>query len=160
MFLDHEKFYRECDRVLVPGGVIAAFTYDCQEHRVVEHPNAEKLSRIMNEIPEKASSAQDLESSEYSMIIIKKYTYPNIQIPYTDRKRIDNVYMTIDSTIVGFLKLCLSASFVRNYVNSCNENMAWWRSCEERLMDAYGTADPKAPLTYQMEVFMLLGRKS
>jgi len=39
------------------------------------------------QIPEKASSAQDLESSEYSMIIIKKYTYPNIQIPYTDRKR-------------------------------------------------------------------------
>jgi len=50
MFLDHEKFYRECDRVLVPGGVIAAFTYNCQEYRVVGHPNAEKLSRIMNEV--------------------------------------------------------------------------------------------------------------
>jgi len=49
-FLDHEKFYRECDRVLVPGGVIAAYTYSCQEYRVVGHPNAWELSAIMNEV--------------------------------------------------------------------------------------------------------------
>jgi len=27
-------------------------------------------------------------------------------------------------------------------------------------MEAYGTDDPEAPLTYQMEVFILLGRKN
>ncbi|KAF6035621.1 hypothetical protein EB796_006061 [Bugula neritina] len=93
------------------------------------------------------------------MSIIEKYTDPSIQIPYTDRKRIDNVYMTIDSTIVGFLNFCLSTSFVRNYVNSCRETMAWWKTCEKRMMEAYGTDDPEAPLTYQMEVYMLLGWK-
>jgi len=49
-FLDHEKFYRECDRVLVPGGVIAAYTYSCQDFRVIGHPNASELSEIMNEV--------------------------------------------------------------------------------------------------------------
>jgi len=28
------------------------------------------------------------------------------------------------------------------------------------MMEAYGTDDPEAPLTYQMEVFILLGRKN
>jgi len=28
-----------------------------------------------------------------------------------------------------------------------------------RLMEEYGTDDPEAPLTYQVEVFMLIGQK-
>jgi len=50
MFLDHEKFYKECDRVLAPGGVIAVYSYSCQDFRVLGHPNAGKLSEIMNEV--------------------------------------------------------------------------------------------------------------
>jgi len=40
------------------------------------------------QIPKRVNSGQELESSDYSMMIIEKYTDPSIQIPYTDRKRL------------------------------------------------------------------------
>jgi len=48
-WLDHEKFYRECDRVLVPGGVIAAFTYKF-DFEVINHPNSNQLNKILSEV--------------------------------------------------------------------------------------------------------------
>jgi len=42
--------------------------------------------------------------------------------------------MNVHSTIEGFLKFHLSATFIRNYVNSCSETMAWWKNCEERYL--------------------------
>jgi len=48
-WLDHEEFYRECDRVLVPGGVIAAFTYKF-DFEVINHPNSNQLYLILSEV--------------------------------------------------------------------------------------------------------------
>ncbi|KAF6026210.1 hypothetical protein EB796_015479 [Bugula neritina] len=48
-WLDHEKFYRECDRVLVVGGVIAAFSH-YPDIQVIDHPNKDHLTRIFREV--------------------------------------------------------------------------------------------------------------
>ncbi|KAF6033089.1 hypothetical protein EB796_008606 [Bugula neritina] len=127
-WFDHEQFYRECDRVLVPGGVIAAFNYKL-DIEVIKHPNSNELHRIFSEIP------------------------------YESRKRLDGQYMEVSSTISDSLRCLMTAAFVKHYVNSCEENKKWWQDCHTRLMEAYGTDDPGAPLIYQLEVFMLLGQK-
>jgi len=47
-WLDHEKFYRECDRVLVPGGVIAAFCYSLNMR--FDHPRAPHITEVLQEV--------------------------------------------------------------------------------------------------------------
>jgi len=48
-WFDHEKFYRECDRVLVPGGVIAAVNYTL-DIKVIKHPTSNDLHQIFSEV--------------------------------------------------------------------------------------------------------------
>jgi len=47
-WFDHEKFYRECDRVLAPGGVIAAFCYSVFM-TVVNHSKSEEINKVVYE---------------------------------------------------------------------------------------------------------------
>jgi len=47
-WLNYEKFYRECDRVLVPGGVIAAFSYTLNIH--FDHPMAAEIAEVFLEV--------------------------------------------------------------------------------------------------------------
>ncbi|KAF6033551.1 hypothetical protein EB796_008144 [Bugula neritina] len=89
-------------------------------------------------------------------MVLNKYTESSMQIPYQSRKRLDGQYMKISSTISGVLRCLMTAAFVKLYVNSCERNKKWWQDCHTRLMEEYGTDDPEAPLTYQVEVFMLL----
>jgi len=49
-WFDLKKFYRECDRVLVPGGVIAAFFLCSEDFFVFNHPNSGMLYRILTKV--------------------------------------------------------------------------------------------------------------
>jgi len=46
-WLNYEKFYRECDRVLVPGGVIAAFSYTVKDILIVNHPRSLAIQDVL-----------------------------------------------------------------------------------------------------------------
>jgi len=46
-WFDIEKFYRECDRVLVPGGVIAAFAYAFKDFPIVNHPRGDAIQDVI-----------------------------------------------------------------------------------------------------------------
>ncbi|KAF6039556.1 hypothetical protein EB796_002119 [Bugula neritina] len=113
-WFDLDKFYRECDRVLVPGGVVAAFCYAFKDFPIVNHPHGDEIHKVLTKITDKLVSP-DINPyyTEHCTWVLNRYTSPEVQIPYKDTKR---------------------------------------------LMEAYETDDPEAPLTYKLEVFMLLGR--
>ncbi|KAF6039558.1 hypothetical protein EB796_002121 [Bugula neritina] len=159
-WFDLEKFYRECDRVLVPGGVIAAFSYAFKDFPIVNHPRGDDIHKVLTKITDKLVSP-DINPyyTEHCDWVLHKYTSPKVQIPYKDTKRVDGQYMEFPSTISGILRCLMTTAFIRLFVNSSEENKLWWKDCHQRLMEAYGTDDPEAPLTYKLEVFMLLGRK-
>ncbi|KAF6039555.1 hypothetical protein EB796_002118 [Bugula neritina] len=156
-WLNYEKFYRECDRVLVPGGVIAAFSYTLNIH--FDHPLAAEIAEVFLEMKTKLTSADNPYCEKREKLTLQKYTDESVQIPYRDSKRIDNEYIKVSTTVAGFLKFYRSVSLVRLYINSCPENMEWWNTCCQRFMEACGTADLETPLTYRIEAFLLLGRK-
>ena len=49
-WLDHEKFYRDCDRVLVPGGVIAVYSSILSTKTVLKHDNADVMTGLIKEV--------------------------------------------------------------------------------------------------------------
>ncbi|KAF6033345.1 hypothetical protein EB796_008347 [Bugula neritina] len=159
-WFNHEKFYKECDRVLVPGGVIAALCYAFNKVLIVNHPHSDAIEKVLTQISERLRSQEtNPYFTEQCALVSHRYTSPKLQIPYEDTKRVDGQYMEFSSTISGILRCLMTTAFTRLYVNSSEDNKLWWKTCHQRLMEAYGTNDLEAPLTYKVEVFMLLGRK-
>ena len=49
-WFEHAQFYKECDRVLVPGGVVAAYCYDPSGVVALQCFNAAEISAILKEV--------------------------------------------------------------------------------------------------------------
>ena len=49
-WLDQEKFYRECDRVLIPGGVIAVYCYIPTTQTFLDNGNADVMTGLVKEV--------------------------------------------------------------------------------------------------------------
>jgi len=49
-WFDLDKFYRECDRVLVPGGVVAAFCYAFKDFPIVNHPHGDEIHKVLTKV--------------------------------------------------------------------------------------------------------------
>jgi len=63
-WFDLVKFYRECDRVLAPGGVVAAFCYDVLL-LVVNNLQSDEINKVFKE-----------ESYfNYNLFLIKKFAF-------------------------------------------------------------------------------------
>ncbi|KAF6016834.1 hypothetical protein EB796_024860 [Bugula neritina] len=116
------KFYRECDRVLVPGGVIAIFSYTIEEFIVVDHPRAAEISKVLKEINSKLASKENPHYAAQQDLVKRKYTDSVLQIPNTDKTRIDNKYVTVRTTISGLFRFYRTLSHVKPFINSCPEN--------------------------------------
>jgi len=49
-WFNHEKFYKECDRALVPGGVIAALCYAFNKILIVNHPHSDAIEKVLTQV--------------------------------------------------------------------------------------------------------------
>ncbi|KAF6035623.1 hypothetical protein EB796_006063 [Bugula neritina] len=133
-WFDHEKFYRECDRVLAPGGVIAAFCYSVFITVITERLNSDENMAY------KAKTHQ---------FVVGRYSHSEMEIPYPESLRIDDFYFSVKSTIRNFFHFYETTSLAKNFLKE-PEIQGWWESCKKRLMKAYGTIKHRRSVDIQI----------
>ncbi|XP_077303449.1 putative methyltransferase DDB_G0268948 [Lithobates pipiens] len=150
-----EKFLKEVDRVLKPGGSLAIFTYfpnieihykDCSEQMT------EVFSEVMN----------ILASYHHEKIINMKTAYNEMYeaIPYPDKRRIENVGTQIRvplSSVIGFFpSLSAFQIYLKTEPEKAKEML---RTAEERFLRIMGTSSSETEVEVWLQNLLLLASK-
>ncbi|ELU12920.1 hypothetical protein CAPTEDRAFT_198720 [Capitella teleta] len=147
-----EDFYREVDRVLVPGGCLAIFTYGTL--RVNSGQNSDQINDAIDTFinhngatafrPQKAEDALD--------------NNLNYHIPYTDKTRVDSLTGEFHwnlNQLVGYLS---SWSFYQRYIKSRPREADPLLQLKIRILELNsGAEETLMPVTFPITLFM--GRK-
>ncbi|XP_067950695.1 putative methyltransferase DDB_G0268948 isoform X2 [Watersipora subatra] len=129
-WMDLAKFYKEADRVLTPGGVVALYSY-AGAAQTSNHPKSAEIDPILKEIAERPVERGFFVPG--NDMVRRRYTDECFQIPYSDKTRMEEAEPDLTKQ--------------------------WMEDATSRLLNALETTDMSSQFTYYLEVHMLLGRK-
>ncbi|XP_067950694.1 putative methyltransferase DDB_G0268948 isoform X1 [Watersipora subatra] len=156
-WMDLAKFYKEADRVLTPGGVVALYSY-AGAAQTSNHPKSAEIDPILKEIAERPVERGFFVPG--NDMVRRRYTDECFQIPYSDKTRIDNIPHPITNTVEDYIKFCKTLSQFRRMEEAEPDlTKQWMEDATSRLLNALETTDMSSQFTYYLEVHMLLGRK-
>ncbi|XP_067951057.1 putative methyltransferase DDB_G0268948 [Watersipora subatra] len=156
-WMDIVQFYKEADRVLTPGGVVALFSY-ASAPETSNHPKSAEIDPILKEIANRPEERGCFVSGNY--MVRRRYADECFQIPYADKTRIDNIIHPITNTVEDYIKFCKTLSPIRKMEEAEPDlTKQWMEDATARLLNALETTDMSSKFTYNLEVHMLLGRK-
>ncbi|XP_063875255.1 uncharacterized protein LOC135108328 [Scylla paramamosain] len=102
-WFDLPVFFKEADRILVPGGVVALYCYD--EERIVHHQLAKKLNGVIDELVD-SIFAEIWKEGIYDVRGL--YQEPKFNIPYPDFFR-DKIHISERELTVEELTILISS---------------------------------------------------
>ncbi|XP_035827611.1 putative methyltransferase DDB_G0268948 [Aplysia californica] len=150
-WLDLERFYREVDRVLKPGGVLIIYNYSYYVR--LSPPQAQKVHE------------------HYSGLVLDRYyesymdnvrdDYRRIALPYPGWKRNDDLNLEREFTLDGYLGYLNSISLYDRYSKEQNNTdfMAdIYKAMEQALREA-GMTSKDSLIKASWPLFMLMGQK-
>ncbi|XP_067938227.1 putative methyltransferase DDB_G0268948 [Watersipora subatra] len=156
-WFDWPTFYKEVDRILKPGGVIAIYMHSLWLE-VIDHPKAPDLTSFL--------TALVREEPIYSYwhdrdrCVDARYTEEGLQIPYPDTERDESMALYITTNIEGLFGYLSTGSPLNCYRNAHEEKWdTFWSDTINRFCELYGSTDMSSPLKYKLQVYLLLGRK-
>ncbi|XP_067950879.1 putative methyltransferase DDB_G0268948 [Watersipora subatra] len=156
-WMDLAKFFREADRVLTPGGVIALYSY-AGLAQASSHPKSAEVNPILKEIADRPEERGFFASGNY--MVRRRYTDECFQIPYSDKTRIDNIPHPITKTVEDYINFCKTSSpFRRMEEAEPDLTKQWMEGATFRLLNALETTDMSSEFTFYLQVHMLLGHK-
>ncbi|XP_067950691.1 putative methyltransferase DDB_G0268948 isoform X3 [Watersipora subatra] len=155
--MDIVQVYKEADRVLTPGGVVALFSYSTAPE-TSNHPKSAEIDPILKEIADRPEERGFFVPGNY--MVKRRYTDECFQIPYADKTRIDNILHPITNTVEDFVQFHKTLSRFRKMEEAEPDlTKQWMEDATARLLNALETTDMSSEFTYNLEVHMLLGRK-
>ncbi|XP_063769692.1 uncharacterized protein LOC134892515 isoform X2 [Pseudophryne corroboree] len=115
-WFDTEKFLKEVDRVLKPHGCLAFFTY-LPEAEAHYKNKTEQMSKIF------AESQDFLEPYQHEKVRLVKSAYKEIfeAIPYTDKKRVDQINPKTSPHSYSLVRYSRLESICNECISICKE---------------------------------------
>ncbi|KAM6269016.1 putative methyltransferase [Porphyrio hochstetteri] len=154
-WFDLEKFMREANRVVKPGGCVAISTYTV-DMSLCYGSCSEKLTKVFRE-------SWDL-LLKYSHNRIKQVLedYKDIfeALPFPDKKRITDIFDKIPMTIAGVVGYLESVSPYQAFMkNDPEAAKSLLRETEKRMLEAMGVSSPETPVEFWVRHVCVLGCK-
>ncbi|XP_067950226.1 putative methyltransferase DDB_G0268948 [Watersipora subatra] len=156
-WMNLDKFYKEADRVLTPGGVIALFSYS-SGFQTLDHHHSAEINAILEEMEDRPYKRGFYAAGNCKLK--RRYTDNCFLIPYTDTVRLNNIPQPVTATVEGFLGFYSNQSPFRRMKEAEPDLTAkWMEDVTTRLLNTLETTGMSSEFTYNLEVHMLLGRK-
>lgn len=161
-WFDFVKFYRELDRILIPGGMLAAFGYHPIPSKCHISESSPLLSRKFEEIVEKAcTTLYDAGYWDKNAIDLLFSRYENLVLPYSNSYREDNIYHTSKYTAKDIVEYIKSLSAFNQFRNVKPDSAKCFlielqKKMQDILMDDHLDA-VKIDVTF--EFFVIISKK-
>ncbi|NXO05099.1 TMT1 methyltransferase, partial [Rhinopomastus cyanomelas] len=154
-WFDTERFMREANRVLRPGGCVAISTYT-----VDMSPRygscSEKLTEVFRE-----SWDQILQYSHGKIKhVVENYQEIFDALPFPDKKRITDIYDNIPMSVAGVVGYMESASSYQVFMKSDPEAAkSLLQGTEKRMLETMGVSSRDTPVEFWVRHVCVLGCK-
>ncbi|KAM9631407.1 putative methyltransferase isoform 2-T3 [Morphnus guianensis] len=154
-WFDIEKFMREANRVVKPGGcmVISTYTVDMS----LRYGNcSEKLTKIFRE------SWDLLLKYSHNRIKLVLEDYKDIfeALPFPDKKRITDIFDKISMTVAGVVGYLESASPYQAFMkNDPKAAKSLLQETEKRMLETMGVSSCETPVEFWVRHVCVLGCK-
>ncbi|NXK50094.1 TMT1 methyltransferase, partial [Chauna torquata] len=154
-WFDIEKFMREANRIVRPGGCVAISTYTA-DMSLHYGDCSEKLTEIFRETWDLLLKY----SHNRVKHVLEDYKEIFEALPFPDKKRITDIYDKIPMTVAGVVGYSESASPYQTFMKSDPEAAkTLLTEMEKRLLEVMGVPSRETPLEFWVRHVCILGRK-
>ncbi|XP_071603017.1 putative methyltransferase DDB_G0268948 [Heliangelus exortis] len=154
-WFDIEKFMREANRVIKPGGCVAISTYTLDMS--LHYGNcSEKLTKIYKEVWDVLSK----HSHSKVKHVLENYKEIFEALPFSDKKRITDIYDKIPMTVAGVVGYLESVSQYQVLLkNDPEAAKSLLQDTEKRILETMGVSSRETPLEFWVRHVCVLGYK-
>ncbi|XP_040212032.1 putative methyltransferase DDB_G0268948 [Rana temporaria] len=150
-----EKFLKEVDRILKPGGCLAFFSY-LPYMEIHYKDRSEQMTQVFAEI-EATLAPYEHEKFEH---LRNGYKEIYEAIPYPDKRRIENIVTKIRMPLAGLMGLIQTFSMFQTYLRTePEEAKEMIRTVEERFLQIIGTSSIETEVELCFQNFLVLASK-
>ncbi|XP_008927248.2 putative methyltransferase DDB_G0268948 [Manacus vitellinus] len=154
-WFDIEKFMREAQRVVRPGGCVAISTYTV-DMSLRYGDCSEKLTKIFRECWD-----QILKYAHNRLkFVLENYKEIFEALPFPDKKRITDIYDKIPMTVEGVVGYLESASPYQTFMkNDPEAAKSLLQETEKRMLETMGVSSRETPVEFWVRHVCVLGCK-
>ncbi|XP_027746152.1 putative methyltransferase DDB_G0268948 [Empidonax traillii] len=154
-WFDIQKFMKEVQRVVKPGGCVAISTYTV-DMSVRYGDCSEKLTKIFKECWD-----QILKYSHNRLkFVLENYKEIFEALPFPDKKRITDIYDGIPMTVEGVVGYMESASPYQTFLkNDPEAAKSLLQETEKRMLETMGVSSRETPVEFLVRHVCVLGCK-
>ncbi|XP_073490886.1 uncharacterized protein [Aquarana catesbeiana] len=150
-----EKFLKEVDRILKPGGCLAIFTY-FPSMEVHYKDRSEQMTQVFAEV------GDSLAPYEHEKIIHLRNGCKEMyeSIPYTDKRRIENIVTKFRMPLASLMGLIQTFPEFQIYLETKPEEAKeMMRTAEERFLQLMGTSSSEMEVEVWLKNVLILASK-
>ncbi|CAH2308108.1 methyltransferase DDB_G0268948 [Pelobates cultripes] len=150
-----EKFYKEVDRILKPRGCLAIFTY-IPDMEVHYKDRSEQLTKVFKE------GQKMLAPYENEKVRLVKTGYKDLfdAIPYTDKKRVENMTTKMPMLLSDFLGLIQTFSMFQDFLkHEPKKAKEFIVTTEKRFLEIMGVSSTETEIEVRLNNVCLLASK-
>ncbi|NWX49057.1 TMT1 methyltransferase, partial [Steatornis caripensis] len=154
-WFDIEKFMREVNRVVKPGGCVAVSTYTVDVH--LHYGNCtERLTKVFRE-----SWDQLLKYSHNKIkLVLEDYREIFEALPFPDKKRVTGIFDKIPMTVAGVVGYLESVSPCQTFMkNDPQAAKSLLQGTEKRMLETMGVSSRETPVDFWVRHVCVLGCK-
>eukprot|EP00112_Aurelia_sp_Birch-Aquarium-sp1_P018025 Seg424.1 transcript_id=Seg424.1/GoldUCD/mRNA.D3Y31 product="putative methyltransferase" protein_id=Seg424.1/GoldUCD/D3Y31 len=126
-WLDQDEFFKEVDRVLIPGGCLALFGYPLNE---LDPPSCNEIIR--------EHAYKTLKEHWSKQRVMVDNEYKDVQLPYQDNMRRNDFRITNTATISEYMSYMTTWSSYRNFIKQ-HPNEPILQNVQERSVNVCDT---------------------
>ncbi|NXW60910.1 CRG1 methyltransferase, partial [Eurystomus gularis] len=154
-WFDIEKFMREANRVLKPGGCVALSTYTVDMS--VRYGNcSEQLTKVFRECWDLILKY----SHSRIKFVLEDYKEIFEALPFPDKKRITNIFDNIPMTVASVVGYMESASSYQVFQkNDPKAAKSLLQETEKRMLETMGVSSRETPVEFWVRHVCVLGCK-